>query len=97
MPSVVATVVVYVLYVFLLMLFVRLIMGYVFMFSPSYRASGVVAVLLEVVYTVTDPPLKALRRVLPPLRIGRVSFELGMLLLFIVIQAVLIPLFAGYR
>ena len=97
MPSVLATAVVYVLYLFLVLLFFRMVMGYVFMFRQSFRASGVVAVLLEVTYTVTDPPLKALRRVLPPLRVGGISLDLGFILLFIVIQLVLIPLFDGYR
>ena len=97
MPSVVATVIFYALYVFWVFMIVRLIMGYVFMFQPSYRASGVVAVLLEAVYTVTDPPLKALRRVLPPLRIGRISLDLGFIILIIVVRSVLMPLFAGYR
>ncbi|HVE99570.1 MAG TPA: YggT family protein [Mycobacteriales bacterium] len=94
--SVVATVVVYALYVFLALLFFRLVMEYVFMFRRSYRASGVVALLLEAAYTVTDPPLKALRRVLPPLRFGGISIDLGFILLFIVTR-ILIGVFSGYR
>jgi YggT family protein len=59
-------------------------MEYVFMFARSYRPAGVVAMALELCYTVTDPPLKALRRVLPPLRIGSVSLDLGfMVVLFV--------------
>jgi len=95
-PSVVADVVVFVLYTFLALLFFRLVMEYVFMFRRSYRASGVLAVLLEAAYTVTDPPLKALRRVLPPLRFGGVSLDLGFILLFIVTR-ILIGVFNGYR
>ena len=97
MPSAVATVIVYALFVFWILMIVRLVIGYVFMFQPSYRATGVVAVLLEATYTITDPPLKALRRVLPPLRIGRISLDLGFILLIIVVRSVLIPLFQGYR
>ncbi|HVE64291.1 MAG TPA: YggT family protein [Mycobacteriales bacterium] len=96
MPSVVADVIVYVLYAFLALLFFRLVMEYVFMFRRSYRASGALAVLLEAAYTVTDPPLRALRRVLPPLRIGGVSLDLGFILLFIVTR-ILIGVFSGYR
>jgi YggT family protein len=43
-------------------------------------------VLLEVVYSATDPPLKALRRVLPPLRLGSVAFDIGFLVLIIAVQ-----------
>ena len=70
------------LLVFLLLLIFRLVMEYVFMFARSYRPTGPVAMLLELCYSATDPPLKALRRVLPPLRIGSVSLDLGFLVLF---------------
>ena len=33
----------------------------------------------------TDPPLKLLRRFLPPLRIGGVSLDLAFLVLFIIV------------
>ena len=40
-------------------------------------------VLLEVVYSVTDPPIKALRRVIPPLRIGSVALDLSFLIVLV--------------
>ena len=82
---VVAAVLYYVLTVFLVLLFLRLVFEYVFLLARSFRPSGAVAMLLELIYTVTDPPLKALRRVLPPLRIGAVSLDLAFLVLFIVV------------
>ena len=85
MPSVVAQVLYYALLFFYICMFVRLIMGYVFMLT-RYRATGVVAMILEVVYTVTDPPIKALQRVLPPLRIGNFSLDLGFIILIIGVQ-----------
>ena len=73
------------LLVFFILLIARLVFDYVMMFARSWRPGGVVAVGLEVVYSVTDPPLKALRRVIPPLRLGNFSIDLGfMVLLFIV-------------
>ncbi len=84
--NVVADVVFFALLVFLLLLIFRLIMEYVFLLARSYRPSGIVAVVLEMAYSVTDPPLKALRRVIPPLRIGSVSLDLGFLILFIVVR-----------
>ena len=83
---VVAAVLYYVLTVFLVLLFLRLIFEYVFLLARSFRPSGVVAMLLELIYTATDPPLKLLRRVLPPLRIGGISIDLAFLVLFIVVQ-----------
>ena len=73
------------LLVFLLLLIFRLVMEYVFMFARQYRPAGAVAMALELCYSATDPPLKALRRVLPPLRIGNVSLDLGFLVLFFVV------------
>ena len=82
---VVAAVLYYVLTVFLVLLFLRLIFEYVFLLARSFRPTGLVAMLLELIYTVTDPPLKVLRRVLPPLRIGGVSLDLAFLVLFILV------------
>ena len=86
---VVADVVYFALLVFLLLLIFRLIMEYVFLLARSYRPAGPVAVALELAYSVTDPPLKALRRVIPPLRIGQVSLDLGFIILFIVVSILL--------
>ena len=71
------------LLVFLLLLIFRLVMEYVFMFARSVRPAGVVAAALELGYTVTDPPLKALRRVIPPLRLGNFALDLSFLIVFI--------------
>ena len=84
--GVVADVVYFVLLVFLLLLIFRLIMEYVFLLARSYRPAGLVAAALELAYSVTDPPLKALRKIIPPLRIGQVSLDLGFIILFIVVR-----------
>jgi len=55
------------------------------MFARSWRPSGPLLVVAELIYTVTDPPLRALRRVIPPLRIGQVSLDLSFLVLFILV------------
>jgi len=84
--EVVADAVYFALLVFLLLLIFRLIMEYVFLLARSYRPTGLVAAALELAYSVTDPPLKALRRIIPPLRIGQVSLDLGFIILFIVVR-----------
>jgi YggT family protein len=92
----VAGLIYFALLVFLLFLIFRLVMEYVFMLARSFRPTGAVAILLELAYSVTDPPLKALRRVLPPLRIGSISIDLGFLILFIVVQ-ILMNIVGRYR
>jgi YggT family protein len=76
----------FVLLLFFILLLARLVFEYVMMFARAWRPSGLVAAGLEVVYSVTDPPLKALRRLIPPLRLGNFSIDLGfMVLLFVVL------------
>jgi YggT family protein len=75
-----------VLWLFFVLLIARLVLDYVQMFARSWRPSGFALVIAEVVYTITDPPLKALRRVIPPLRIGQVSLDLSFLVLIIGVQ-----------
>jgi YggT family protein len=81
--TIAAVIGIYVLYVFLGLLLVRLVMDYVMMFARNFRPSGFVAALLELTYSVTDPPMRALRRVIPPLRLGNVSLDLSFIVLFI--------------
>jgi YggT family protein len=70
---------------FLYMLFTRFIMGFVMMIGRRWRPGRGAAAALEVVWSVTDPPLKALRRVIPPLRLGTVSFDLASLVLLVIV------------
>jgi YggT family protein len=74
------------LWLFLILLIFRLIMDYVFMFARDYHPKGLMVVLLELTYTITDPPLKLLRRFIPPLRLGGISLDLAFLLLFIIVN-----------
>jgi YggT family protein len=75
-----------VLLVFLLILIFRLVMEWVFQLSRSYRPTGFMSVVLEITYTITDPPLRLLRRIIPPLRIGGFALDLAFLVLFILIS-----------
>ncbi len=78
-----------VIWLFLLLLIARLIISLIMAFSRDFQPTGVVVVVFEFVLTVTDPPLKALRRVIPPLRIGQVSLDLAFLFLIIGLQLLL--------
>ncbi|MFT3798789.1 YggT family protein [Microbacterium sp.] len=65
------------LLVYILVLLARLILEYIPMFNRQWRPRGVGLVLAEAVFTVTDPPLKFFRRLLPPLRLGPIALDLG--------------------
>ena len=84
----------FVLLVFLLLLIARFVMDWVMQLARSWRPAGLVAAGLEVVYSATDPPLKLLRRLIPPLRLGGISIDLGFIVLFFVVL-VLMNVVAG--
>jgi YggT family protein len=87
------------LYVFFLALLARFVLGWVLAYGRRWQPGRGAAATLESVWSVTDPPLKALRRVIPPLRIGTVSIDLASLvllvILFVLMSFVLKPLILG--
>jgi len=72
-----------VLWVFIGMLWVRFIVDWVQVFARSWSPRGLILLVLEVVYSVTDPPIKALRRVIPPLRLGNFALDLSFIIVMI--------------
>jgi YggT family protein len=74
-----------VLWVYWILLMFRLVMTWVFQFARAYDPHGVMLVAVESAYTATDPPLKFLRRYIPPLRIGGLALDLAFLLLVIIL------------
>lgn len=74
-----------VLLLFFVALIIRLIFDWVQMFARGWRPRGAALVTAHAVYSVTDKPLKLLRRLIPPLRLGGVSLDLGFLLLFVAV------------
>ena len=83
--GIVSQILVVVLYLYLVLLIGRMIFETVQAFARQWRPSGAVLVLAEATYTATDPPLKFLRRFIPPLRLGTVAFDLSFTVLFIVV------------
>lgn len=70
-----------IVWLYLMVVFGRLILDWIRVFARDWRPRGVVLVIAEAVYTLTDPPLRALRKVIPPLRVGGASIDLGFLVL----------------
>jgi YggT family protein len=73
----------FVLDLYFIVLIGRLIFDWIQVFSRDWRPSGVILVVAEFIYSLTDPPLRALRRVIPPLRLGGVALDLAFLVLII--------------
>ncbi|MGB4325011.1 MAG: YggT family protein [Candidatus Nanopelagicales bacterium] len=72
--------------IYLIILIGRLVFDFVQVFARDWRPSGFILIVVEGIYTVTEPPLKLIRRVVPPIRMGQVSLDLGFLILLIGIQ-----------
>ena len=71
------------LWFFIAMLWIRFVVDWVQIFARSWVPHGFLLVLLELVYSVTDPPIKALRRVIPPLRLGNFALDLSFIIVMI--------------
>ena len=74
------------LWLYWLILIARLILDFVRIFARSWEPRGPILLLAEFVYSITDPPLRALRKVIPPLRLGTVSLDLAFLVLILGVQ-----------
>lgn len=81
--STVGDVILFVLYVCILLLLARFVLDWVQLLARSWRPRGAVAALCEAIYTVTDPPLRAVRGVIPPIRLGGAALDLSPMILLI--------------
>lgn len=75
-----------VLQLFLFALLARLILDYVRMFARNWRPKGFALLLVELVYGITDKPMRFVGRYIPPLRLGSVSLDLSFIVLFFGVQ-----------
>jgi len=82
-PGPVGSVLRFALFLFFVILLGRLVLDWVQAFAREWRPRGVLLVVAEVVYTVTDPPLRALRKVIPPLSLGTLRLDLAFLVLML--------------
>jgi YggT family protein len=75
----------YILTIYLVILIGRMIFSWIQMFARQWVPTGIILVIAETIFTLTDPPLKFLRRYIRPLRIGTVALDLSFMVLFFVI------------
>ncbi|KMY23813.1 YggT family protein [Actinobaculum suis] len=71
---------------YLLILVGRVIVDIVVITARDWRPSGVLLVIINLIYKLTDPPLRLLARYIPPLRLGGISLDIGFLILFFGLQ-----------
>ena len=75
--SIVGGIVELVLTLYVIVLIIRLVLDYIPLFNRQWRPKGAGLVAAEVVYTITDPPIRFFRRLVPPLRIGSIALDFG--------------------
>jgi len=67
----------YALLLYFFIMWGRFIIDLVRSVNRAWRPTGFVLVLVELVYSVTDPPVRFFRRIMPPLRLGPIAFDFG--------------------
>ncbi|PWH06797.1 YggT family protein [Brachybacterium endophyticum] len=77
------------LLLYTLVLLARLVLDWIRAYARDFRPRGLVLLLFELVFTLTDPPVHFLRRLIPPLRLGAVSLDLSLLVLLLVCSLLL--------
>ena len=85
MQQPVAAILYLLLNVFLALMLIRLVVDWVQVFARSWAPKGPVLFVLEIVYSATDPPIKFVRRFVPPLRLGAVMLDTSFLLVLVVV------------
>ena len=86
MLGVVIRVLLFVLNLFFATLICRLVLDWIQVLAREWHPRGPILVLAEGVYTVTDPPLKFLRRLIPPLSLGSIRLDLAFLVLILAVS-----------
>ena len=75
----------YLLWLYIVLILARIVIEWTRQFARRWRPVGTAAVGLELVYVATDPPIRLLRRLVPPLQLGTVSLDLSVIILLIVL------------
>lgn len=83
MLDIVIRVLILVLNLFFIVLICRLVLDWIQMLAKEWRPQGPVLMFAEAIYTVTDPPLRFLRRLIPPLSLGGIRLDMAFLVLML--------------
>jgi len=82
----------FVVFLYFLVLIRRVVFDWIRIFAKEWRPRGAALLVAEPVYTLTEPPLRALRKVIPPLRLGGVALDLSFMVLFFIVYILFIVL-----
>lgn len=74
-----------VLFGYWLLLIARVVIEFIRSFSRDWQPRGATVVVLELVMTVTDPPVRLLRRIIPQLTVGSIRFDLSIMVLLLLV------------
>lgn len=86
---IVGSIIEWVLWIFLLIMFARMILSWVPVLVRDWEPKGPMLVFAEVIYSITDPPLKVVRKVLRPVRVGNMMLDLAFIGLAIMVSILL--------
>lgn len=78
-----------IVFLFFIALIGRLVLDWVQLFARDWKPRGPILVVSVAVYEVTDPPIRALRRILPPLRLGSIQLDLAFMVVFLIVIVLL--------
>ncbi len=78
-----------VLTLFLYLLFARFVIDWVQVFARSWSPKGAVLVILEIIYSITDPPIMFIRRFVPPLRLGAIALDTSFIIVLVAVYLLL--------
>jgi YggT family protein len=90
---VIATVAYYLLLLYFLAMWARFILDLARNFARQWRPRGAVLVIAEIVFTVTDPPIRLVRRLLPPVRLGGIALDFAWS--FVMLAVIILMFIAG--
>lgn len=79
----------WILWAFFLLMIVRLVVDWIQVFARQWQPRGILLVVLEGVYTATDPPIKAFRRVFKPVRLGGIALDLSFLMVMLLVYVLM--------
>ena len=73
------------LYLFGLLLIARVVIEFIRSFARDWHPSGVIVIILEMIFTITDPPVRLLRRLIPPIPLGGIRLDLSIMVLLLLV------------
>lgn len=80
---------VFALQLYVVLLLGRLVFDWIQMFAREWRPKGPILVAAEAIYSATDPPLRAVRRVIPPLRLGGMALDLSFMVVLLLVYVLI--------